>query len=329
MRTLLVALLLASSAHAAEPARHRRQATPRRTRGGPQEERPARDGRRHRALSGVALVDVVGVRKRGDDTKATVDDQFHIGSDTKAMTATLVALLVQDKKLSYDMTLEKALPDLAKKMHKDLPAVTLEQLLSHRAGLGATSPAAVEDPAQRARPRDAHRRRPGRPRGGARVAPGVKFAYSNLGYVVVGAVCERAGKDDWESLLKKHVFTPLGMKSAGFGAAGTRGKIDQPLPHNEAGKPVEPGPGADNPPVFGPAGRVHCSLGDWGKFIADQLKGARGKKGLLPAAAYKKLQTPRPGARLHAGRLALRQDPRRRLPRPRRQQHHEPRLAPS
>ena len=293
MRTLLVVLLLASSAPAAEPAlfidakqlRAELEAVHKKS------DLPAMGVAIVRS-SGVALVDVVGVRKKGGDTKATVDDQFHIGSDTKTMTAMLVALLVQDKKLAYDTTLEKALPDLAKKMHKDFRTVTLEQLLSHRAGLRGDLPDSWKIPRTGPTPamhtaaaRTALAEEP-------EIAPGVKFAYSNLGYVIVGAVCDRAGKDSWESLVKKRIFAPLEMKSAGFGAAGTRGKIDQPLPHDEAGKPVEPGPNADNPPVFGPAGRVHCTLGDWGKFVADQLKGSKGEKGLLPAAAYKKLQTP-------------------------------------
>jgi CubicO group peptidase (beta-lactamase class C family) len=293
MRTLLVVLLLASSAPAAEPAlfidakqlRTELEAVYKKN------DLPAMGVAIVRS-SGVALVEVVGVRKRGDDTKATVDDKFHLGSDTKAITAMLVALLVRDKKLAYDTTLEKALPDLAKKMHEDFRAVTLEQLLTHRAGLRGDVPDRWKIP--RTGPT------PAMHTAAARAAlaeepdsgPGVKFAYSNLGYVIAGAVCDRAGKDSWESLVKKDIFAPLGMKSAGFGAAGTRGKVDQPLPHDEAGKPIEPGPNADNPPVFGPAGRVHCTLGDWGKFVADQLKGAKGEKGLLPAEAYKKLQTP-------------------------------------
>ena len=243
--------------------------------------------------SGVALVEVVGVRKRGGEAKATIDDQFHIGSDTKAMTAMLVVLLVQDKKLSYDMTLGKALPDLAKKMHEDFRKVRLEQLLTHRAGLPKGLPGGwMKFP--RTGPTPAMRVAAATVglRDEPEVAPGLEFAYSNLGYVIAGAVCEHAGKDSWESQMKKRIFTPLDMKSAGFGPMGTRGKVDQPLQHGEDGKPVEPGPNADNPPVMGPAGRVHCSLGDWGKFIADQLKGAKGEDGLLPAAAYKKLQTP-------------------------------------
>ena len=242
--------------------------------------------------SGVVLVDVVGVRKRGGDAEATVADRFHIGSDTKTMTALLVALLVQDEKLAYDTTLEKALPDLAKKMHEDFRPVTLGQLLTHRAGLAANPPGGwlfpQNVPVQSVRTSAAKLALEAEPE----IAPGVKYAYSNLGYVVAGAIAERAGKGDWESLMKKRIFAPLDMKTAGFGPMGTRGKVDQPLQHGEDGKPVEPGPKADNPPVMGPAGRVHCSLGDWGKFMADQLKGAQGKEALLPAEAYKKLHEP-------------------------------------
>ena len=40
------------------------------------------------------------------------------------------------------------------------------------------------------------------------------------------------------------------------------------------------GPAMDNPPVLSPAGRVHCTIQDWAKFIADQLRGARGEPDL-------------------------------------------------
>src|SRR5258707_483984 len=44
----------------------------------------------------------VGVRVRGRDEKVTVDDRWHLGSCTKSMTATLVAMLVEDGKLSFE-----------------------------------------------------------------------------------------------------------------------------------------------------------------------------------------------------------------------------------
>ena len=51
------------------------------------------------------------------------------------MTSTLIAKLVEQGKLKWDTTLAEVFPDLAPQMHADFKAVTLLQLLSHRAGL--------------------------------------------------------------------------------------------------------------------------------------------------------------------------------------------------
>jgi CubicO group peptidase (beta-lactamase class C family) len=106
--------------------------------------------------------------------------------------------------------------------------------------------------------------------------PGTKYLYSNLGYVIAGAIAEKAADASWEELITRALFEPLGMESAGFGGAGTPGQIDEPWGHTADGRPVtENGPEADNPPVMGPAGRVQCTIADWAKFVADQLRGAR------------------------------------------------------
>ena len=123
--------------------------------------------------------------------------------------------------------------------------------------------------------------------------PGGQFAYSNLGYTIVGAVVEKVTGESWEDAISNEVFKPLQMKSAGFGGTGTLGQIDQPWPHTDDGKPTaKNGPDMDNPPVMGPAGCVHCSIQDWARFIRDQLRGARGESTLLRPELYRKLQTP-------------------------------------
>ena len=97
----------------------------------------------------------------------------------------------------------------------------------------------------------------------------------------------------WEKNMVEHVFGPLEMTSAGFGGTGTPGKVDQPWSHTADGQPVpQNGPKIDNPPVMGPPGRVHCTIQDWSKYVADFLRGMTGKPALLPSAAYKKLSTP-------------------------------------
>ena len=123
--------------------------------------------------------------------------------------------------------------------------------------------------------------------------PGTHYEYSNLGYAIAGAITEKITGKSWEQAMRDEVFGPLGMKSVGFGGTGTPGQVDQPWGHSQDGQPVSGnGPAMDNPPVLSPAGRVHCTIQDWAKFIADQLRGSEGKPALLQPASYQKLHTP-------------------------------------
>ncbi|MFO0959270.1 MAG: serine hydrolase domain-containing protein [Isosphaeraceae bacterium] len=261
-------------------------------------------------LSGDKLLGaaVVGVRKAGNPTKATLQDQFHLGSDTKAMTATLLALLVEDGKLKWETTLEEALPEYARTMNPAYRGITIEQLLAQRTGFSAETAARnlnlMQMHAMKGSQRENRRKYLEKILAEPPDAPvGQKFVYSNRNYIVAGAIAERAADQDWESLITARLFKPLRMTSAGFGAPGRKGRIDQPLPHIEKdGKPspIEPGPLADNPPLLGPAGTVHASLPDWAKFVAAHLRGAAGQDGILPASAFQKMQKPSEGGQGYA-----------------------------
>ncbi len=241
---------------------------------------------------GLAAVGASGVRKAGTDIAVTVDDEWHLGSDTKAMTAAMIGALVERKMLSWETTLAALFPELAASMPPALRQVTLLHLLSHRAGLPANAP--WEFIRRTGPTRDQRLIALKLAASGKLVAePGAGYLYSNLGYVLAGAMAEKAADAAWEDLMKTLVFDPLGMTGVGFGGTGTPGRIDQPWGHAANGKPVSSnGPATDNPPVMGPAGTVHCPLRDWAKFIADQLRGARGEKALLKPETYKKLQAP-------------------------------------
>src|SRR6185436_1954641 len=118
------------------------------------------------------------------------------------------------------------------------------------------------------------------------------FIYSNAGFSIAGHMAEKVTGKTWEDLMRQKIFRPLGMTTAGFGAPGTEAKHDQPRGHQADGTPVEPGPGADNPVAIGPAGIVHCTIGDWAKFVALHLRGEQGDAKLLKAETFKKLHTP-------------------------------------
>jgi CubicO group peptidase (beta-lactamase class C family) len=130
------------------------------------------------------------------------------------------------------------------------------------------------------------------------------YVYSNAGYMILGAALERIAGVPWEALMRKEIFAPLEMRTCGFGAPGWREGVRAPWGHHSDGGvlvPVEPGMRADNPPGLGPAGTVHCSLEDWGKFLSMVVAGARGEKTLVSPETTKRLVTPPPGADYAAG----------------------------
>jgi CubicO group peptidase (beta-lactamase class C family) len=248
--------------------------------------------------SEVIALGVTGVRKRGDTTLATVDDQWHLGSDTKAMTATIVARLAERNVVSFDDPLSKLFPNEVATMDPAYAAVPLRWLLSHRSGMGDVTDypdvvaalATSTDPVDIVRAAWTH----------AVLAlpplypPDTAFLYSNSGYIVAGAALERATGKTWETLIADEVFGPLDMASCGFGAPGNANAVPVDDPWGHSGTtPVAPGPDADNPPAMGPAGTVHCSLRDWSKFIVIFL-GA--KPEYLSAASRATLTTPAAGA---------------------------------
>jgi CubicO group peptidase (beta-lactamase class C family) len=244
--------------------------------------------------AGISDLTVVGVRKLGTEARATKDDLWHLGSDTKMMTAVLAARLVEAGKLKWDSTLGNVFPKISFEKVPEAKAMTLVQLLSHRAGFPA-NPSWGEYFGSKSPIREQRLKivadAVGKPLSNP---PGTKFEYSNLGYVVAGAMVEAVTGKSWEDAIREQVFNPLKMASAGFGPTGFPERKNQPWPHGPDGKPVETGV-FDNAPALGPAGTVHCSLSDWGKFIADQLRGGRGEKALLKPESYKMIQTAQGG----------------------------------
>jgi CubicO group peptidase (beta-lactamase class C family) len=254
---------------------------------------------------GVASMGATGVRKAGTEVPVTVDDEWHLGSDTKAMTAVVIASLIEQGRLKWESTIEEVFPELAADFQPEMKKVTLLQLLSHRSGLPANivwGLISTQVPIQQQR-QSAVRALSSLK---LKSAPGSAYEYSNLGYVVAGAMAEKVTGLPWENLITDTVFAPLKMKSAGFGGTGTPGKIDQPWPHGADGKPMPGnGPAVDNPRVLGPAGIVHCSLADWASFIADQLRGEQGHGALLKPETYKLLHKPPFGGDYALGWLVL------------------------
>ena len=240
-----------------------------------------------------AVIDTaaVGVRAIGSDSKVTTQDEWHLGSITKSMTATLAAILVDEGRVAWTERLEEAFPAEAASMDPAWRQVTLEQLLGHRGGapdqasldatgLGHLIRRGSESLRDQRRQilREFTRRPPAFP-------PGTRFAYSNTGYILAGAWLEERMNQPWEQLITERLFRPLGMTSAGFGPPDSHGDHGQPWGHqrnSDRWEALKPGPLADNPPSLGPAGTVHASMADVAGYIRAHLNGELGRPTAIP-----------------------------------------------
>ena len=239
----------------------------------------------------IAAIAVRGVRVIGGVDRVRPDDPWHIGSDAKAMTAVLIARLVERGLLGWDDTLGHLLPDWP--MQPGYARASLAELLSHRAGL----PHDLVDPHARAALfgddgpaslSDKRRHYIERALADPPVGRAGTFHYSNTGYLVAAAIAERVTGEPWENLLRREVMVPLGMDHARFGTTGA----GEPQGHR-GGRAT--GPDETNPLFFAPAGGLVLPLEDWAKFGLDQLAGARGQGALLSAAGYRRMQTAQGG----------------------------------
>ena len=243
---------------------------------------------------------VTGVRAKGSEAAIELDDPWHLGSNGKAMTAVLAAVLVDKGLIDWDDAVTDHLSDLNVEVHADWRFATLTQLLTHCSGLPANvsrlkmiSLAGTDDDRDAtADRRDYAEAVLGDP---PLHEPGSRFVYSNAGYVVAGAMLEAASGEPFADLMRKHVFEPLGMTSAGTGPPGSADKLDSPRGHRPGllgFGPVKPGALADNPPALTPAGRFHTTLADYGRFLAEVIRGNRGDGRLLDQAAHRFLVEP-------------------------------------
>ena len=248
----------------------------------------------------VAAVD--GRRSVAGDAVVTLDDPWHLGSITKSATATLVARAVEAGAVSWRSTVGEVLGTAALGMREAYRDATLLHLLSHGAGLPANieTSSLLQYPLEEADPRESRlaytrealAQTPAGPIGDA-------FVYSNSGFVIAGAMLETLLGAPWETLIRRHVFAPLGLGSAGFGPPGTPGLLDAPVGHSmgllgtigltERRTAHPPGPDrADNPAVLGPAGRMHMTLPDLLVFLAAH----RDRTGFLTPQSWDRLHTP-------------------------------------
>lgn len=160
----------------------------------------------------VLLSQGYGRADQGRHEANTPATRFRIGSLSKQFTAVLVLQLVEQGKLRLDGAVADYLPDYPLAAGRQL---TLHQLLSHTAGLPDYTrlPAFAELARQPRTPAQLVASFASLP---LEFAPGTRFAYSNSGYVLLGAILEQVAGQPYSQLLHERIARPLRLTATAY-----------------------------------------------------------------------------------------------------------------
>jgi CubicO group peptidase (beta-lactamase class C family) len=140
-----------------------------------------------------------------NDARQLLTSPSNIASLAKVFTAMAVMMLAEQGKLSYDDLVARHVPELA----GATPGITIRHLLTHTSGIPDVGDLGIDRPGLRERDVvDAVRTHHGR-----FARPGLRYRYSNAGYVILAMAVENASGRTFDGFLQSAIFDPLGMNS--------------------------------------------------------------------------------------------------------------------
>ena len=141
------------------------------------------------------------------------DTKHRLGSITKQFTAMLIMQLVADGKLDLQSPVSKYLPDYS---HVNGDKITIHQLLNHTSGTPnyTSFPKFFKEMSRNSyTPTEMLETFADST---LNFTPGERFAYSNSGYILLGAIIEKVTGKSYEKVLQEKIFDPLKMKDTGY-----------------------------------------------------------------------------------------------------------------
>ncbi|MFL6592906.1 MAG: serine hydrolase [Luteimonas sp.] len=233
----------------------------------------------------------------GSGHRVTPRSLFKIASNSKAMTASVLARLVESGKLKWDDPVVKYLPDFAMSDPWVTRNMLVRDLLVHNSGLpeGGGDLMLWPEPNRFTRADILHGLRYIKPAYGFRAG----YAYDNLLYVVAGEVAASAGGASYEELVQREVFGPVGLARCRVGAWRSADVDDVAQPHmrkDGANVPIDTDEAEVPAITSAAAGGIRCSLDD-------MLAWAR--NWLVPTPAQLRWLPPKQRAELWAARTPM------------------------
>lgn len=237
---------------------------------------------------------VAGVKKCGNPEKVSLDSKFHIGSNAKAITATIAAILVEENKIKWNSKIIEVISELEGNIREEYREVTLESLLSNR---GLIQPFEEDDSKEwKGIPSSISKSSNSKlefAKYALNLEPKIStqdnHAYSNGGFIIAALMLEEATGLTWKELVAKFnqeygVDTFLGfpnqeISNGTHGHKKRLGKYKAVLPKDEYKFGFD----------FSAAGNLSINVFDFSKVIKQHLYGLLGENNVLKSTTYSKL----------------------------------------
>lgn len=241
----------------------------------------------------IVLEDACGVKCLDTREPVNINSSFHLGSNTKAITALIAMKLQSEGKLKLGDKFFDYFPQLKSPANREYDTITLEMLLTHRAGIAPfTAGSDMEKVGELPENPDSAKLKIAQylfslP---PEVPQGLPFVYSNAGYMLASMMLEKASGMDYKKLVNKYIEIPFGIK-CGFGwstnddstaTCGHMGKSwgkDKLVSFRDSAE-------YSLPPSHMAAGDIYMTIGDYAKFLKELIKGYEGKSHYLSAKEF-------------------------------------------
>lgn len=234
-------------------------------------------------------INILGLHSVGLKDVATLNDRFHIGSNTKAMTAFIIAKYVEKGKLKWSTPFFDLFPELKKTSKAEYYKVTLEKLLSHQAGIqpfqGENDPVVPNFTGNSQEKRNQFGKfvltlTP------AEITSDHKYVYSNAGYTLAVMMVEKVTGKSWEYLVDKVFNKDLKLDVKLSWPENQKAK--DTWGHSFENNKLNPVPSNTDYRLdyTEPAGDINIKITDYIKFIQLNIQGLQGHDNYLKASTY-------------------------------------------
>jgi CubicO group peptidase (beta-lactamase class C family) len=236
----------------------------------------------------IILMKGYGIKELGLPEKVDENTLFMIGSNTKAFTATALAMLQDQKKLSLDDYVTKYIPTFRLENKAAGEMATIRDLMCHRLGFKTFQGdfTFYNTDLTRAQVID----RLGRMK--ATYQFRTKWGYTNAAFLTAGEIIPRVTGQSWEMYLKQNIFAPLGMMNTLALAADLPKSYNRSVPHTLVDERLSAIPYAQIDGIA-PAGSISSSVNDMSKWVLALLNNGKvGARQVIPEAAILATRAP-------------------------------------